>query len=73
MDTAIGVLVGAGLLLLEALSALLFGWLFMLAVGVVHHEWWPAVPTIGYWWAVLFTALMRAVFFYARYHLHDER
>lgn len=26
-------------------------WFFMLAVGVIHAEWWPAVPTIGYWWA----------------------
>lgn len=41
------------------------GFAFMLAVGVVHHEWWPAVPTIGFWWAVLFVALIRSVFYYS--------
>lgn len=38
----------------------LFGGLWlMLAVGVVHHEWLPACPTIGFWWAVLLAALLR--------------
>lgn len=40
-------------LLTGFLIALLRGWLFMLAVGVVHEHWMPQVPTIGYWWAVL--------------------
>lgn len=35
------------------LLAPLDGLSLMLLVGVVHHEWWPQVPTIGYWWAVL--------------------
>lgn len=29
------------------------GWVLMLTVGWVHHLWWPAVPTIGYWTAVV--------------------
>lgn len=33
-------------------------WLLMLAVGVVHHDVWPAVPTIGYWWSCLLCALL---------------
>lgn len=42
------------------------GWTLMLAVGVVHHEWWPAVPTIGYWWAVVLCLLLPA---FPRAHL----
>lgn len=38
------------------------GMTFMFAVGVVHHEWWPAVPTIGYWWSVLLVYLIRSSF-----------
>jgi hypothetical protein len=45
-------------LLTGFLVALLQGWLFMLAVGVAHAHWMPQIPTIGYWWAVLFWALM---------------
>jgi hypothetical protein len=30
------------------LAWLISGWFFMLAVGVVHRDWWPAVPLIGY-------------------------
>lgn len=33
-------------------GTLLGGWLFMLTVGVVHGEWLPMMPTIGYWSAV---------------------
>jgi hypothetical protein len=44
------------------LTTLLYGWLFMLAVGIVHGSWWHAVPTIGYWWAVLLVYLLRGVF-----------
>lgn len=34
---------------------------FTLAVGVVHHEWIPACPTIGFGWALLLTLLLRVV------------
>jgi hypothetical protein len=36
------------------------GWMFMLAVGITHHEWWPALPTIGYWWACVIAGFIRA-------------
>jgi len=51
----IGVVVGA-------VTALAAGWLFMLAVGIAHHEWLPQLPTIGYWWAVLIVSLLRGAF-----------
>jgi len=35
-----------------ALGALFGGWMFMLTVGVIHGEWLPMMPTIGYWSAV---------------------
>jgi len=38
------------------------GWMLMLAVGIAHAEWVPALPTIGYWWAVLIVYLLRGVF-----------
>lgn len=50
-----------GVVILLAIGALLIlvqGWLFMLVVGVVHHEWLPGVPAIGYWWAVLISFLI---------------
>lgn len=37
-------------------------YMFMLAIGIVHAEWWPAVPTIGYWWSLLVVFLVRGVF-----------
>lgn len=37
-------------------------WMFMLAVGVIHHEWIPACPTIGFWWALLLCGLIRSSF-----------
>lgn len=42
------------------LEALLTGFFLMLAVGVVHHEWIPSCPTIGYWWAALLSGLLRS-------------
>ncbi|GIE30126.1 hypothetical protein Ait01nite_031710 [Actinoplanes italicus] len=45
-------------LLTGFMVALLRGWLFMLAVGAIHHHWMPQIPTLGYWWAVLIWALM---------------
>lgn len=47
-------------LVVSAAGSLAFGWVFMLLIGVVHAEWLPALPTIGYWWAVLITFLLRA-------------
>jgi hypothetical protein len=38
-------------------SILLEAWLFMLLVGVVHGEWLPMMPTIG-WWSSVLVALM---------------
>jgi len=23
-------------------------WALMMLVGVLHHQWWPAIPTMGY-------------------------
>ena len=23
-------------------------WALMMFVGILHHEWWPAIPTMGY-------------------------
>jgi hypothetical protein len=49
-------------ILAKVLSDLLTGWTVMLAVGVAHAEWMPALPTIGYWWTVLIVVLTRALF-----------
>ena len=35
-------------------------WLFMIIIGVIHAEWIPACPTIGYGWAVALGALFAA-------------
>lgn len=48
-----------GLLGQMIVHILVGGWLFMLAVGVAHHEWIPSLPTIGYWWSVLLAWLLR--------------
>lgn len=49
-------------LITTAIGALVDGWMLMLGVGILHAEWWPAMPTIGYWWAVLAVYLLRGVF-----------
>ena len=49
-------------LLTSILGALIGGLCLMVAVGIAHAEWIPALPTIGYWWAVLLGALLRGVF-----------
>ena len=49
-------------LLSAAVHMLLGGWLLMLAIAMLSAHWWSALPTIGYWWAVLVTALLRGVF-----------
>lgn len=41
-----------------AVGALLGGWLLMLTVGVIHGEWLPMMPTIGYWSAVKVSAML---------------
>jgi len=46
----------------SAIGAFSGGWMLMLAVGIAHAHWLPALPTIGYWWAVLIVTLMRGVF-----------
>jgi hypothetical protein len=45
-------------IIVSAMLTFLKGWLFMLAVGVAHAHWWHTIPTIGFWWAVLFMAVM---------------
>ena len=37
-------------------------WLFMLGVGVVHHEWIPELRTIGFWWSAVVVELLGAAF-----------
>ncbi len=44
----------------QLLFVLLGGWMFMLAVGVVHHEWITWCPTIAFGPAVALAALLRA-------------
>lgn len=45
-------------LLTGFMSALVGGWMLMLAVAVAHDHWIPQLPTIGYWWAVLIFFLL---------------
>lgn len=47
--------------------------LFMLAVGIAHAEWIPALPTIGYWWALLLVVLLRGVFSPIKYSKETEK
>ena len=37
------------------------GFVLMLTVGLVHHQWWPAMPTIGYLTAAGLVFLTRQV------------
>ena len=30
------------------LGIVLSAWSFMLTIGVMHHDWWPAIPTVSY-------------------------
>lgn len=48
-------------LMVSTTMTMVFGWVFMLAVGIVHHEWIRQCPTIGYGWATLLAALLRLV------------
>lgn len=44
---------------------LMGGLWFMLGVGIVHHEWIPQCPTIGFGWSVLLAAMVRSALFLA--------
>lgn len=44
-----------------ALEVLFRGWVLMLGVGIVHAEWLPQLPTIGYWVAVLIAWVLGGV------------
>lgn len=30
------------------LGIFLSAWSFMLTIGVMHHDWWPVIPTVSY-------------------------
>lgn len=51
------------LIALEIGLAVFGGWGFMLGVGVVHHEWIPACPTIALWPAVAISLCLRWALF----------
>lgn len=44
------------------LHAFISGYFLMISVGIAHQHWIPALPTIGYWWAVLLVWLLTGVF-----------
>lgn len=47
---------------LEALIlSTLYGWLFMLMVGMIHANWLHALPTIGYWHSVPIMFVFRMI------------
>lgn len=46
----------------STLTYLFRGWMVMLAVGIIHAEWLPNLPTLGYWWAVAIVALLSGTF-----------
>lgn len=48
---------------LELGAAFIRGLWLMLAIGIVHHEWIPACPTIGYSWSVVLAGLLTAALF----------
>ncbi|SET51649.1 hypothetical protein [Nonomuraea wenchangensis] len=33
-------------------------WALMMFVGILHHEWWPVIPTMGYDTALLASAFL---------------
>ncbi len=49
-------------LIVEILVCLFRGWMLMLGIAIIHHNWWPAIPTVGYWWAALLVGLLHGVF-----------
>lgn len=36
------------------------GWGLMLAIGVIHHDWIPACPTLGFGHSMLLAMLLRS-------------
>lgn len=42
-------------------------WVFMLTVGVIHHEWLPQLPTLGYWASLLIFFMIDWVITLMRY------
>ncbi len=49
-------------LIVQALLTMLQGWVFMLAISVIHKYWIDALPTIGYLWAVVVVATFKSAF-----------
>ena len=37
---------------------LLSAWALMMFIGILHHEWWPVIPTMGYDTALLASAFL---------------
>jgi hypothetical protein len=37
--------------------SLIGAWGLMIVVGVIHHEWLPTLPTLGWWDSVLISVL----------------
>lgn len=61
----VGTAIVSGLITLAivvAVGAMLGGWLLMLTVGVIHGEWLPMMPTLGYWSAVKVSAMLSLLF-----------
>lgn len=50
------------LAIMVAVGAMIGGWLLMLTVGVIHGEWLPMMPTLGYWSAVKVSAMLSLLF-----------
>lgn len=44
------------------------GWVTMLTVGIVHHEWLPEVPTLGYWPSLLIFYMVDWIVMLMRWH-----
>lgn len=64
---------------LSALFLFAEAWAFMVLVGVVHGEWLPGMPTIGYWSAVkvgfalsLLTCICAAAYGFGKGLMGDE-
>lgn len=49
-------------LITQTVAVLAGGFWLMLAADVIHKHWIPALPTVGYWWAVLVVMLLKGVF-----------
>lgn len=47
-------------LFVTTIGFLVDSWTMMLLVGIVHAEWIPGLPTIGYLWAIPVTVLLQS-------------